>query len=196
VDAKLYDTPYFTESPLQIASESNFAPSVMRMYFVFASTLAFFSLLYIYRDEGYVQYEEEEVFEVERSEENEKEGNEVPVQTVKKEEVEVERSKENEKGNEVLVQHEEKEKEIKVERSEENEKVSKVPARSSSFTAGVCNKHFLIFTTQRSGSTWFCQLMNFQPHVACGKDAKESYVGLATELLIKYTARQSKEKKR
>mmetsp|Transcript_126457 Transcript_126457/g.319375 ORF Transcript_126457/g.319375 Transcript_126457/m.319375 type:complete len:340 (-) Transcript_126457:137-1156(-) len=50
---------------------------------------------------------------------------------------------------------------------------------------------FLLFTTQRSGSTWTCQNLDAQPHIACGKkrQRKNEHMGNMTisEMMIHYS---------
>ena len=51
---------------------------------------------------------------------------------------------------------------------------------------------FLLFTSQRSGSTWTCQTLDAQPHVACGasnsrKQATWKSTGTTAEMMILYS---------
>jgi len=43
---------------------------------------------------------------------------------------------------------------------------------------------FLLFTTQRSGSGWTCQVLDAQPHIACGKKTETKFL---PEMMIHYS---------
>jgi len=46
---------------------------------------------------------------------------------------------------------------------------------------------YILFTTQRSGSTWVCQLLNLQPSITCGIEGR-------SELMISYSRRIEENK--
>jgi len=51
----------------------------------------------------------------------------------------------------------------------------------------LCQKRFILLTTQRSGSTWTCSLLHEQKGVSCGGRPSEQHLGPLSELLIKYS---------
>ena len=55
---------------------------------------------------------------------------------------------------------------------------------------------YLLFTTQRSGSTWFCELLERQPGVQCGVDkegnGRQGQPSRLSEMMIKYSHMQSR----
>ena len=55
---------------------------------------------------------------------------------------------------------------------------------------------YLLFTTQRSGSTWFCDVLARQPGVQCGVevpgDGKLGQPSRVSEMMIKYSYMKSR----
>ena len=47
---------------------------------------------------------------------------------------------------------------------------------------------FLLLTTQRSGSTWACQLLSAQRGLSCGTPSNTSVTGGVEEMLIRFTS--------
>lgn len=68
-------------------------------------------------------------------------------------------------------------------RSQELDTQSEYPARPA--TDG--RQLFLLLTTQRSGSTWTCQVLSAQRNVSCGIPKNESVTGSLAELLMQFT---------
>ena len=62
-------------------------------------------------------------------------------------------------------------------------KLGEYPARPA--TDG--RRLFLLFTTQRSGSTWACQLLSAQAGLSCGTPSDTSVTGGVEEMLIRFT---------
>lgn len=54
-------------------------------------------------------------------------------------------------------------------------------------TGALCRERFLLLTTQRSGSTWTCGLLDDQNGVSCGSHRLEHFENRRNELLIKYS---------
>eukprot|EP00814_Leptocylindrus_danicus_P019949 CAMPEP_0116014484 /NCGR_PEP_ID=MMETSP0321-20121206/6297_1 /TAXON_ID=163516 /ORGANISM="Leptocylindrus danicus var. danicus, Strain B650" /LENGTH=335 /DNA_ID=CAMNT_0003484129 /DNA_START=224 /DNA_END=1228 /DNA_ORIENTATION=- len=50
----------------------------------------------------------------------------------------------------------------------------------------LCNKRYLLLTTQKSGSTWFCSVLHQQNGISCG-GRPSRYNTPSSELLIKYS---------
>jgi len=69
---------------------------------------------------------------------------------------------------------------------QEKENISASGVLLSNDSQELCKKKYLLLTTQKSGSTWFCSVLRQQNGISCG--GKPSHLKIpASELLIKYS---------
>jgi len=54
-------------------------------------------------------------------------------------------------------------------------------------TSTTCKRRYILLTTQRSGSTWFCDILNHQEDIACGGCPNIKKKGYESELMLKYS---------
>ena len=69
------------------------------------------------------------------------------------------------------------------------EVVSATPQTLISEEEETCSKKYILLSTQRSGSTWTCDLLRHQEGISCGKPKKNNeQVEYTSELLIQYSS--------